>query len=341
MNLTQLKRNILTKQISHVNLKNILGGLLTFLPFQKSFLPRLKSLIKEETPDAWGASSALYCYEVWMKHLTLLFNSGLNQIPNSVAELGPGKSLGVGIAALLSGVNQYYALDVVKYSDPDFNFKILEELIQLFQNRTGRPTKGWPNYDHYLDIRLFPSHILSDEILKKSLNEKRIGEIKKVISNPNYRSDEIRIEYSVPWQERKRIKKNEIDLIISHAVLEHIIDLDETYFALYQWLKPNGWMSHQLHFDSHNQSEKWNGHWGCPEYLWNLVVGKREWTINRQPYSTHQELLYKNSFKIKCEKKRYRDDGLLRSQLAKKWKNLSDDDLTCCDAFFQTVKNVK
>ena len=83
-----------------------------------------------------GSNSASYCYDVWINHLTLLHQVGLQKIPNAIAELGPGDSLGIGLAALLSGANEYYALDVRKYSNTEMNLKVLDELVDVFRNRS-------------------------------------------------------------------------------------------------------------------------------------------------------------------------------------------------------------
>jgi hypothetical protein len=77
----------------------------------------------------------VYCYEVWLKHLTLLWANGLRTIPDTVAELGPGDSLGTGLAALLSGANHYYALDIIRYADTPRNLMIFDQLVDLFQRR--------------------------------------------------------------------------------------------------------------------------------------------------------------------------------------------------------------
>ena len=65
--------------------------------------------------------------------------SGLPVCPEIVAELGPGDSLGVAIAAILSGVREYYAFDVVAYAHNDNNLRVLDECLQLFASRADIP----------------------------------------------------------------------------------------------------------------------------------------------------------------------------------------------------------
>jgi len=74
----------------------VVKGLLTLVPGISGILPK---------PGTGGTNSALYCYEVWLKHLTMLWENGMRFLPNTLAELGPGDSLGVGPAAMLSGIN--------------------------------------------------------------------------------------------------------------------------------------------------------------------------------------------------------------------------------------------
>ena len=64
-------------------------------------------------PSATGGSTySRYCYSTWLRHLILLHKYKKN-IPAAVAELGPGDSVGTGIAALLSGCEKYIALDIL------------------------------------------------------------------------------------------------------------------------------------------------------------------------------------------------------------------------------------
>ena len=126
-----------------------------------------------------------YCYGVWMKHLTLLHANGFPAIPQTIAELGPGESLGVGLCALLSGSDHYVGLDVIAHSNPESNQLILNDLVPLFQERAPNPDKGWPEFSSYLDERSFPSHILTEQALQQALDPERIEAIRRAVTTPS------------------------------------------------------------------------------------------------------------------------------------------------------------
>ena len=134
------------------------------------------------------------------------------------------------------------------------------------------------------------------------------------------------------------IKKETVDLILSQSVLEHVVDLENTYRSSYLWLRPKGMMSHQIDYTSHKLSKRWNGFRKYSELMWKLINGKRTFLINRQPHSVHRNLLIKNNFEIKCELKNYRNGGIRRKELSEFWKDISDDDLNCSGAFIQAAK---
>jgi hypothetical protein len=229
-------------------------------------------------------------------------------------------------------------MDVVPYANTHRNLVLLDQLVALFQERASRPTKGWPDYDHHLDFNLFPSHILTNDILDVALAPDRINAIRSALVSPNSESEGITIRYVVPWNEAHVIREATVDLILSHSVLEHVVDLEATYRSCALWLRPGGWMSHQIDFTSHNLAKEWNGQWLYPNWMWKIVVGKRPFAINRQPCSHHHQLLSASGFEVIYYLKQTRANRIPRSQLAKEWRSLSEDDITCAGAFFQARK---
>lgn len=311
--------------------KAVAKGLLTFLP-------GLRSIARKKKPG--GTVSAAYCYAVWIKHLTLLYEHGMTSIPTIVAELGPGDTIGTGLAAILSGAQEYFALDVVKHSNDRRNFELLDELALMFANRAPRPIEGWPDFDEYLDKALFPSQILTEEILQRSLTAERINKIRDALSRRrcDANDEDIRIEYMVPWNEISVIEPESVDLIVSHSVLEHVEDLEATYKAFGSWLKPGGWMSHQIDFTSHGLTEAWNGYRTHTEFVWKIIKGSRPYLINRSPCSVHLKFLEQTGFNVECNLQDHRDDGIQRSALAPRWRSISKQDLSCAGLFVQARK---
>lgn len=265
-----------------------------------------------------GTGSEQYCYDVWLNHLTRLRANGWTSHPKVVAELGPGNSIGTGLAVLLSGSEKYFALDVVPYSQTERNLTVFEGITGLFHNRAR----------NLEDVVPAPQ-------LQESLREERLHEIRDAITKVNFKTSGISIYYFVPWNSPEVIRQNSVDLIFSQSVLEHVSDISAVYAAMYQWLKPGGFMSHLIDFGSHGKSIDWNGYWMYPEYLWKLI-GKEY--INRQPLSRHLEELERHGFRMIGKTITRTTEGILRKHLAPRWKYLSDEDLTCSGAFLQFQK---
>ncbi|MBF0480859.1 MAG: methyltransferase domain-containing protein [Desulfovibrionaceae bacterium] len=316
-----------------MRVKPLVKGLLTFVPGSHLFLPKKKS-------DG-GAHCAAYCYGVWLEHLTMLRENGLRDIPDTLAELGPGDSLGVGLAAMLSGVNNYYALDVLQHSETELNLKIFDELVEMFKARAGRPEKGCPDFDCYLDENLFPSHILTQDVLRASLSEHRLDRIRRLIAGQvdDASAAKMSLQYVAPWFDDSLLKEGSVDVILSHSVLEHVIDLEDAYVIMYKWLKPGGFISNFIDLRAHGVDKIENGHWKYSELLWKAILGKRPYLINRLPYSMHRSFAEGAGFRLVCDLKQYITNGINRRQLARRWKDLSDDDLACMGAFMQARKD--
>lgn len=299
-------------------------------------VPGLYSLLRRGTG---GTNSALYCYGLWIKHLSIAWASGLRAVPTTIAELGPGDSLGVGIAALLSGVDSYFAFDVVAHARTERNLQVLDELVNLLSARAATPDKqGFPDIEPYVDADWFPSHILTKECLDRSLNPDRVEAIRETLRHSGRGPvDSISITYAVPWDQASKVVEGSVDMIYSHSVLEYVEDLASAYTAMRRWIKPNGFMSHQIDFSSHGLARQWNGHWAYSDALWWIVKGSRSYQLNRQPHGEHVRQLQAAGFEIVRDERYVNLSGLPPEKLAPRFRRLATDDVTCSGALIQAA----
>jgi SAM-dependent methyltransferase len=269
-----------------------LEGLLSFIPGLKNIGLRGTVMSSHELP-------AKYYYSVWLRHIVTAYENKLNTKIDAVAELGPGDALGLGIMALLTGANQYYAFDVVHYAKNEHNIRIFYELIKLLKNKERIPDNmEFPHVEPLLTSYDFPSHILKDEDLVRSLSPERLHLIEAALKEQIEPDNSIKIEYIVPWNSYKHIRNASLDLIISQAVLEHIDDLNACYTLMAQWLKPHGFISNAIDFRSHGLTETWDGYRQYSGLAWKVIRGRRPFLLNREPYSTHVHLAKKSGFEI-------------------------------------------
>jgi hypothetical protein len=319
-----------------MNYKTLISGLSTHVPGGYDLLIRLRN-----SSSGGAAKSARYCYSVWLRHLVMAKNNNLIQnVPETIAELGPGDSLGVGLAALLSGSKKYYALDVVPHANLSGNLSVFDDLVNLFHNREPIPDDTeWPDIFPKLTSYEFPKDILSDEIIDAALKPERIASIKNALVNPANGSSDIEVQYFVPWTAAGIIRNNSVDFVISQAVMEHIVNLDEAYSAIYQWLRMGGGISMEIDFSNHVMANKWNEHWTYSDFMWDTIVwGKRPYSLNRQPHSIHLALCEKHNFNIVSDIPHYDCTGIPRGKLHKCFKGISDEDLLIKNSFLQCKK---
>ena len=265
-----------------------------------------------------------------MRHVVKLNTATGVHVPETVAELGPGDSIGIGLCALLCGAERYVGLDVVRFADLSGNLDVLDELVSLLAARTPIPDDTeFPRVKPKLDSYAFPSYILDDDTLTRALAPERVAALREQVQSGT--GD--RISYAAPWYAGEHIEANSIDWIFSQAVLEHVDDLDGAYQAFSTWLKPDGIMSHQIDFKCHNMARLWNGHWAAPDWLWRVVRGRRPYLLNREPISTHMDLLDHHGFSVVDVERVASDDGYDRDRLPGRFQGLSDLDLTTSGAF--------
>jgi SAM-dependent methyltransferase len=291
-----------------------------------TFLPGFTELHRRLTRTG-GTDSARYCYSVWLRHLIRSHDSGLcDRHPRSVAELGPGDSIGIGLAALLGGADRYYGLDALPLANIQRNLGVFEQLVELFRTRAPIPDVEFPGVKPKLASHEFPAALLAP------LDRARVERIRRSIENPTAADSMIR--YAAPWWRPDVIESAAIDMIFSQAVLEHVEDLASAYRAMRAWIAPGGWLSHQIDFRSHGTAREWNGHWTYGEWTWRLLRGRRDFLINREPHSTHLRLLGEAGFAVICDD-RVPAPPLARDRLAARFAGMSDTDLATSGAYIQ------
>jgi len=248
-------------------------------------------------PGSGGTFSSEYCYSVWLRHLHYLIEnklfSSLEEIKN-IAEIGPGDSLGIGLSAIYTGASNYYAFDVLEHAKTEKNEFINSEIKEYLIAQ-----KDIPNTERQrFTAPSLPSYSFP-EILKqysRSYYELKYNEIRKALMQGN--SDEVNIQYIVPWMNTDKKDLKNIDLIFSQAVMEHVDDIEFAYREMFKWLKPGGVISHQVDFKTHEMTSEWNGHWFIGDAMWELLSHGRKYPMNRLPLSSHIQMMEKAGFEI-------------------------------------------
>jgi SAM-dependent methyltransferase len=275
--------------------------------------------------------SARYCYSVYLRHLVKLAEAGLPTAPRAVAEIGPGESIGTGLAALIAGAERYVGLDVKHYALRPDTLALFDELVELFRERAPIPGGDeFPTIKPELKDDAFPSRILGAERMMRALDRARLGNLRARIERGGEDSP---LGHIAPWHDAGSIEPGALDWIFSQAVMEHVDDLALTYRACREWLKPGGVMSHQIDMKSHGTAEAWNGHWAYSDAMWRVVRGRRLYLINRAPASAHRAAMAAAGFTIATDQPVIRRDGLPKARLAARYREMSDDDAVTAGLF--------
>ncbi len=294
-----------------IRIKPFLGGLTTL------FVPSVADAMRCRN---YPQVDAAYYYSVWMSHVCIANYFKSWDSPESVLEIGPGKSLGVGIAALLSGVQKYVAFDANPVLPPGTESHLVAELASYFQRKAPFVVSD-PNFP----TKAFPAELFAAERMSYFLSPEWLERIRFALREQNdllsYLNDATTLE------------ANSVDYLLSHSVLEHVDDLREMYALMWKCLRPGGYMTHSIDFSSHGTSSEWNGHWSVPDWMWRLMKGKRMYFINRAPLSMHQALLAESGFELKGMYTIKGKSGLTRDELNARFQHLSESDLTTASAF--------
>ena len=292
-------------------------------------LPFFRKILRKQNV---AGSSSEYCYNIWMQNLK--FWSKINStVPEVVVEIGPGNSLGVGLAALLSGSQKYYGLEKTQFWNNETNVRIFDELVEFFKSKKETLTINYSNSDNTNEKSYdFPEEILSQDHMNACLSDERLNEIRKELLTPEAPNNKY-IHSIIPWESQDVIEKNSVDYIFSHTVLQHLDDLAFGYETMKLWLKPKGCLSHTIDLTCLNRVKTWNGHWTMSKTEWKIITGGIS-LINREPLSTHLSLLKSNDFNIIYKRLTTKENTLKTEDLSEDYKHLNEEDLTTSGLFY-------
>jgi len=150
----------------------------------------------------------------------------------------------------------------------------------------------------------------------------------------------ITIKYIVPWDKQDKIKENSVDFFLSQAVMEHVKNPNHCYETISKWLKPGGYLSQDVDFRSHNMTWRWNSHWRLNSFLWRLLAGRKDWVINREPYSRHLEPIENTGLVLLTDQKTKDETGIKREELSENFVYISDEDLITSGAYMLARKPI-
>ncbi len=263
----------------------ILKGVATWVPI----------LYDPKRHGTGGTVSARYCYSVWLRHLALLDSCGLPTHYESVAELGPGDSLGISLAALLTGTDRVDTLDVVRYANTPHNLQVLAQLVELLAAREPIPDAlELPEIYPRLRSYAFPA-FLDERRLEAALHDQRVDRIGAALRDV---PSDVSVTYYVPWQDCWKPNAGGADLVISQAALEHVEDIEGVQRSLAAGLRIGGIASHVIDFKSHGMTASWDGHLEYGNALWKVVKGHRPFLLNRRSPAEHLQAMRQSGFEI-------------------------------------------
>jgi hypothetical protein len=270
-----------------------------------------------------GSVSARYCYSVYLRHLCLLHSCGLPTRYDSIAELGPGDTIGMSLMGLLLGASRVEALDVVRYAHHTRNAQILADLVELLRERAPIPDeREFPEVYPRLPDYGFPS-FLDDGYRRAAIDPTRIEAIEAALKGE---PGEIGIHYYVPWQECWARASPGVALVVSQAALEHVEDIEAVHRSLAAGLRIGGLVSHVIDFKSHDMTATWDGHLQYGDLTWRLVKGRRPYLLNRRSAADHLRAMEASGFEIVRTWRAIVPPTLARSGLPPRFRDWSDED---------------
>ncbi len=306
-----------------------------------TFIPYITNIIaKKKIKTSHSSTNARFCYSFWLRLLVLLHKNKILDSRKVIAEIGTSGSLGIGLCALLSGSEKYYALDIEDHYDPIRNIKMLEDLIGLFSTKAPIPDeKEFPQINIKLQDYSFPEFLNENEY-KSYIGQIKFAQIADALKGLTHNSQESGLIQSyIPWERSSILGSTQVGLIFSHAVMEHVLYPHKIYKNLALLLKYDGIMFHDIEYHAHDLSDYWNGHYTYNDFLWKLTFGGRKYFLNRLTHSDHEKLIEDAENRIIMSERCYKETFINKCDLAGKFKFISELDLKSYGGIILSKKN--
>jgi hypothetical protein len=292
-----------------IRLKPLIKGVLSFA------VPSLRST---DHPSVLGSGDSRYCYSAFLRHFSHVATATGGAVPKVIVELGPGNSIGTGLAGVIAGAERCIGLDLQNHMQAELNVRIFDELVELFRARTPVPRE--------IDIATAPvdwgfPKALEPE-LDAALDDRRIAAIRRDIEALSG----THVAVVAPWSDRAVLEPASVDWLFSHSVMEHIDDVAAVYASAAAWLKPGGLMSHEIDYGSHRLTRHWNGHWTIDDTLWRLIRGARPYLINRLSHRDQLEAMRAHGLELIHDVLTQRADGLAADRFNGVYASMSEAD---------------
>lgn len=292
-----------------VRAKPLIKGVLSFA------VPSLRST---HHPSVLGSGDARYCYSAFLRHFSHVASATGGAVPKVIVELGPGNSIGTGLAGVIAGAERCIGLDLQNHMQAELNLRIFDELVELFRAQTPVPRE--------IDIATepvdweFPKALETG--LDAALDAGRLAAIRRDIEALTG----AHVDVVAPWSDRAVLEPASVDWLFSHSVMEHIDDVAAVYASAAAWLKPGGLMSHEIDYSSHRLTRHWNGHWTIDDPIWRLIRGARPYLINRLSHQDQLAAMRSHGLELIRDVLTQRSDGLTADRFNGAFASMSEAD---------------
>lgn len=261
---------------------SILKGLITYIPYVSGYIDNKKESSKH------SGSNAYFSYSLWLSILVYLNENETKASLEKVGEVGNGGSFGAGFCSLLSGSKEYYSFEIMGFVDFQNQITLLNDVYELFKRKA--PIRKYSNLNIQIKSYDYPDALIT---ISEKRQETVYLELLEELTNKMIHSKYIRI---VPnWE---KVDSKQLSFVFSRAVMEHVNNPEQVYFAIYRHLKNESFHLHDIEFHSHGITKSITGHYKISEFLWQIITGRRKFFLNRWSLFDHLSSINKNGFEV-------------------------------------------